>query len=860
MPKADGDHTVKMSLIPQPPRKRDRFRGILGKTRSRSANTKTQNTRTQSTATPARTKSQRPADTRVHSSILADALEELGSDDRDTIRSILPKDAVGISAAFEGAHDCAKQLQQQCANDRWSWEYRGRQIYFSEQMEKILQFLDRFRCVIDVASNAEPVQIGLPWAGIRAILEVCYGLACIFFRTRTDILLCKVALNERHQRTALITGMELSLYMSNRLSVYLDVYGKLSPSPATRNFRTALVKLYAHIFCFLAHAIRIQRQRGIDRAVRALWDPHKLTQFEEECDKLCLRIGEEARVCDSQTNLEAHLRNLYEIHCLSTSVLKMQEKFDLSKLQIAGEAMYNSSTEGGLSRCLPNTRTDLLEQINSWAADPTGKRIFWLCGKAGTGKSTISRTVAQELDGKRLLGASFFFKRGRAERSHAKLLFPTIARQLADLLPEITPGIAASLDKDSLLCDKYLTLQFEQLLLQPLQSVAPANLLSAGVVLVIDALDECSDSGNVKAILCLLSRLGESHSLRLRIFVTSRPELPVELGFTDMSGELHHDIRLEEAQKPSIAHDIRLFYEDQFATIRRDSLHQDDDLSVDWPGEQNMCTLVDQAMPLFIFAFTVSRYISFSPKQNLAMMLRQRKDTSFSGLKGTYLPILQQIVDSIDEGLQETYILQFKRVVGFIVLAYNPLSSSALTDLLGVPAGVVGRVLSPLHSVLNIPRAVDDKTHRMLPITLFHLSFRDFLIDPNRNSESMFWIDPQERHSALGNHCIGLLESGVLRGNLCGVVDSGIQRAQVTRSVVDASLPEAVAYACSYWAQHVMDSGESINDDSPVRRFLDKHFLHWVEAMSWLGKASEIVPTLDALQTVTDVSRMLTFA
>jgi hypothetical protein len=104
--------------------------------------------------------------------------------------------------------------------------------------------------------------------------------------------------------------------------------------------------------------------------------------------------------------------------------MRVENKVDLGKLETAKDATYNSSTEGGLSRCLPDTRTDLLEQIFNWAADPVGKHIFWLCGKAGTGKSTISRTVAQKLDDDGLLGASFFFKRGRADRSHAKLLFP----------------------------------------------------------------------------------------------------------------------------------------------------------------------------------------------------------------------------------------------------------------------------------------------------------------------------------------------------------------------------------------------------------------------------------------------------
>jgi hypothetical protein len=360
-------------------------------------------------------------------------------------------------------------------------------------------------------------------------------------------------LSDSHQRAVLVTGMELSLYVSNRLKVYLDILTRLSPSQASTNFREALVNLYAHILGFLAQAIRIQRKGNAARVMGALWDMSSLTQFEERCDTLCVRATAEAKLCDSETgeqwrkSLDSRLASLDKIHHLEAGLVKSQDKADLAKLVTAREATYDSSAEGGLPRCLPGTRTDLLRQIFDWISNPQGKRIFWLCGKAGIGKSTISRTVAQKLDDDGLLGASFFFKRGRAGRSHAGLLFPTIARQLADLFPAIARAIAASLDQDSLLCDRYLSTQFDRLLLQPLRKVDPISLPSAGVVLVIDALDECDNSESIRTTLLLLSKVEEITSIRLRIFVTSRPELPVELGFKDMSGDLHHDVRLEVA-------------------------------------------------------------------------------------------------------------------------------------------------------------------------------------------------------------------------------------------------------------------------------------------------------------------------
>jgi hypothetical protein len=204
-------------------------------------------------------------------------------------------------------------------------------------------------------------------------------------------------------------------------------------------------------------------------------------------------------------------------------------------------------------------------------------------------------------------------------------------------------SIAASLDQDPLLCNKYLNTQFEGLLLQPLQRVGRDSLPSKGVVVMIDALDECDNSESIRTTLLLLSRVEAITSLRLRISVTSRPELPVELGFKDMSGDLHHDIRLEEAQEMSIAHDIHVFYKHEFAKIKKDRWMDHDELPAEWPREHDVQSLVNQAIPLFIFAFTVSRYIAEDPRGRLDLMLRQSLNKSLTGLKGTYLPILTQV-------------------------------------------------------------------------------------------------------------------------------------------------------------------------------------------------------------------------
>lgn len=203
----------------------------------------------------------------------------------------------------------------------------------------------------------------------------------------------KVALSESAQRAVLVTGMELSLYMSHRLEVYLNIYARVLPSLASANFRKAIVDVYVHILRFLAQAIR---RRGSPSIAKALWGSDDLMQFEERCDVLCIRAAEEARLCASEiteqwrVNLDTRLSSLDEIHHLRASLTRLHDKADLAKLVSAREATYDSSAEGGLPRCLPGTRIELLGRINTWTVDPLGKRIFWLCGKAGIGIHDIT--------------------------------------------------------------------------------------------------------------------------------------------------------------------------------------------------------------------------------------------------------------------------------------------------------------------------------------------------------------------------------------------------------------------------------------------------------------------------------------
>jgi hypothetical protein len=127
---------------------------------------------------------------------------------------------------------------------------------------------------------------------------------------------------------------------------------------------------------------------------------------------------------------------------------------------------------------------------------------------AGTGKSTVSRTVAQTFTEHGQLGGSFF-KRGERDRENASLLFTTIVHELVRQIPKLGPHIHKAIDDDPGVAGRTLKEQFGKLIFQPLIDVSSTQAQNS--ILVIDALDEC-DRDDVRIILSPLRRLSQTHT------------------------------------------------------------------------------------------------------------------------------------------------------------------------------------------------------------------------------------------------------------------------------------------------------------------------------------------------------------
>jgi len=487
-----------------------------------------------------------------------------------------------------------------------------------------------------------------------------------------------------------------------------------------------------------------------------------------------------------------------------------------------------------------------------WSDMPNGACIFWLNGMAGTGKSTIARTVAREWAKKERLGASFFFSSGQGDRAHASKFFTTIAYQLAYAQPSLATGIHKAICDRPDIQRQSLQQQWKHLILEPLSQLSGSS-QPQSLVLVIDALDECDDENDTGLILRLLSEAKTPSSVRLQVFVTSRPETPIRHGFSYIPNAAHRDFILHEISNHIVNRDISALLQHEFDRIRMG--HR---LPMEWPDEPSLGHLIQKADGLFIYAATVCRFIGHEdsyPPERLAFVLEgsMEEGSPTVQLDLMYTKLLRYAVVKDREPQRTERLLQrFRRIVGPIVILFDVLTASALGQLLDTKPREVERTLESLSSILSYSDSEGS------PIRLLHPSFRDFLLDNRRCDDPRFSIVGDNAHGDLAVSCLDLM-SRHLKQDMCSLKLPGSLTSEVDPSTVQRYLPNEVQYACRYWVDHLQRSNVKLCDGEPlhdrVHVFLKEHFLHWLEALSIIGNMHDgvlMVKALDSMLAVSD--------
>ena len=502
--------------------------------------------------------------------------------------------------------------------------------------------------------------------------------------------------------------------------------------------------------------------------------------------------------------------------------------------------MRNAGYQAGHhDTCLRGTRESVLDQIMQWAKNPRERHVFWLNGLAGTGKSTIAQTFSGMAAQDGILGASFFCSRDYLNRKELKNIFPTLAYQLACRYPSSRSQVIRTIKQDPSVAQSSLLSQLKELIVDPLSS------MDISCVIVVDALDECVDDQPASAILSVLARYVKQLP-SVKFFITGRPEPRIRTGFRlPLLGPLTQIFLLHEVELSSVSDDIRLYLQEKLsaAAKRRSDL----DLTDPWPSDEDLATLTEKSSGLFIFASTLTRFIEseyHEPDERLRLIVHPSDSTVHEGRAGIDLLYTQVLHCAFSEVKETTVFANLRRVLGAVVLAFNPLSRAQIAEILGIKASLISTALRHLHSVLLIPNEGSKD------IRIFHKSFPDFLQDPGRCSDSNFFINPDVHHGDIALGCLELLKK--LEPNPCDLPDFVMNRdVSNLPELLEKTVGSSMWYACLYWAMHVRSSPTTGSHATQLvtsaTEFLRNNAVPWIEVMSMENRLESVIHSIHDL-------------
>ncbi|KAJ3553460.1 hypothetical protein NP233_g12637 [Leucocoprinus birnbaumii] len=422
-------------------------------------------------------------------------------------------------------------------------------------------------------------------------------------------------------------------------------------------------------------------------------------------------------------------------------------------------AEYNSAERDPPPRCHPETRTNILRRTTEWTEDPNrDKRLLWIRGSAGVGKSAIVQTLAETLaaseSGVQRLGATLFFSRPNG-RSNPQQIFPTLACHLAQVDPAYKAYLVELMQSHRPL-DKAMSEQFRLLIVEPFVQ-RKLREGQADLLLAIDGLDECegdpisdapastqllrertSDRVQCEIVRLISGFVSKYPNVPLIWVIASRPETHLTAVFSSV--DVKNTFREEDipADSDEACQDVETFLHSEFNKIRESYPYHITETT--WPSDSKFLLIAKAALGLFVFAQVVVRFIDDrrvnNPIANLEHVLAALGKLRQSTSRQNPLATLDAIYSAILEKVPEDTLPMTKELLSVIVLTHRckvtEFPFSKIRGHLNLAQPTCLTALHHLHSVIKIPRSKNlDGTRPHF----YHNSFREYLDNKSRSND-----------------------------------------------------------------------------------------------------------------------------
>lgn len=492
---------------------------------------------------------------------------------------------------------------------------------------------------------------------------------------------------------------------------------------------------------------------------------------------------------------------------------------------------------------MDGTRLDLRRRIEEWVETrhtTAQEKLFWLHGKAGSGKTTVANTAAATAQQKGYLLSCFFCKRDDSYRSNPRNLLPTLAFRFAQqhdsyrvalmkFFHEGTDGVGIVESAD-------ISTQLERLFTKLLPSIADPCLPH---VVVFDALDECGSPKEQRELMQALLKLSITVPW-IKVFLTSRAEAGIN---EVVLGAGKQCVVCDINRENQVDSDLELYILAQ---------SQSKDLNLQLSKDETRL-LVQRADGLFIWCSTLFRYLDgkADPGGTLdAFLLGDTQQGPFAQLYALY----RQVLESATKDPEDTALLRAILAVISLASVNRPLSIAAISSFLcghedhqAGPRGEapVRNLVQRLHSVLH------SEGTEVGVVRAYHASFYDFLEEQFRTPQAG-WPKLDDIHLLMLRRSLAIMRAE-LRFNICQLDNPVLNKDVVNlKRRMQANVSEQLAYSSRFWFTHLLPSHSSEQDVHCAISdlFSTERLLFWLECLSLHGS---LYPGILGLQRASQV-------
>ncbi|KAL7809418.1 WD40 repeat-like protein [Trichoderma aethiopicum] len=706
------------------------------------------------------------------------------------------------------------QMQQLVNN---GLDKNSRESRVKYRIGNALPIVDVLKNIVTEAVKGVP-QAALPWVVVSLLLELLANPISETDANRTGVTHVVQRMNWYCELAALVLGDQdgstagLQQQLQARL---IDLYKKLLSFEIK-----SICSYYRHRgLVFLRDLVTLDDWKG---AFKEIQDAEKFFNGQFQAFQ-SIDLGQDVKQLVVHAKSEQEYRKTEEDKKCLRDLYITDPRMDKHRIE---------TTKGGLVQDSWRWVLDHSD-FKTWLRDDN-KRLLWLKGDPGKGKTmllcglvdTITQVIAQSNS-----AISFFFCQATMPTINNHL---AVLRGLIWLLADQQPPLISHIREkyDSIGKDVFEGSNAWYSLTSILRSILHDERLTTTYV-IIDGLDECTTG--LPELLELIQELSPLQNVKWILSSRNWPIIEESLEKTPRSESVNLSL---EVNATLVADAVNAYTLGKVSKIQL--LEDDEEL------KEKVVELVrEKANGTFLWVAIVF--------QDLQRMSIHYDDHSsilehLTGLPKSLTELYDRMFQQI-KGFKSIQSELCQTVLGISVLAYQPLRLQELATL----AGFKGRLASPSALQRLVQDCGSFLTVKDEIVYFIHQSSKDYLTTNARAQSALFPNGEDLVHHKMVTHSLETMELQLCR-NIYKLESPAIRIDDIPKKEPDLLL--ALRYPCFHWLHHLCDSMVSFDlSNGKVLKFLQKHVLHWLEAMSLMRNASSAMSDVIQLEDLLEQHR-----